>query len=796
MAQTSPYIRWFDDLDREDVAIVGGKNAALGEMIQRLKAEGICVPDGFATTAEAYWAYVQANDLQEKIREHLQRLERDEAALPEVGQAIRELFLHGEIPEEVAGAIREAYHALGDRYDRREVDVAARSSATAEDLPEASFAGQLESYLNVHGEKSVLDAVRRCMASLFTNRAISYREQQGFDHLEIALSVGIQKMVRADRAGAGVMFTLDTETGFPDVVVINAAWGLGESVVQGKVNPDEYQVFKRVLDEERYRPIIAKTLGVKETKIVYAEQDGPTQEVETSPEEQAQFTLRDDEVLVLARWAAAIERHYEHPMDIEWAKDGETDELYIVQARPETVHSAKTAAKLTTYTLQERGEVLLEGLAIGKAIAAGEAMVIPDLHKAEAFEQGQILVTGMTNPDWVPLMKRAAGIITDHGGRTSHAAIVSRELGVPAVIGTGRATEVLKSGQAVTVSCVEGDTGYVYEGELPYESTEIDPGEVPQTRTKVMINVASPDGAFRWWRLPVDGVGLGRLEFIINNAIGIHPLALTRFDQLQDDEVRQEIARRTEGYADRTEYFVERLARALGKIATAQYPRPVIIRLSDFKTNEYAQLLGGRQFEPDEANPMLGFRGASRYYSDRYRDGFALECRAFRMAREELGLTNIIAMIPFCRTPEEADRVLAVMVEEGLRRGEGDFQVYMMAEIPSNVILAEEFGQRIDGFSIGSNDLTQFVLGIDRDLAELAYLFDERHPAVTTFICDLITRAHAVETPVSFCGQAPSDHPEYAAFLVEAGIDSISVDPDSVIAVRQQVADVEKGHTS
>ncbi len=792
MPESNDYIRWFDDLNNEDVPQVGGKNASLGEMVSTLKDKGVRVPDGFATTAHAYRRFLDANDLTDRLRDELARLDEG-AKLADVGEKVRTMIVEGEWPAEIADAIRDAYGELSRRYGTDNVDIAARSSATAEDLPSASFAGQQETYLNVTGPDAVLDACRCCYASLFTDRAISYRQENDFEHMKVALSVGVQKMVRSDRASAGVMFTIDTETGFPDTVVIDGAWGLGESVVAGTVNPDEFRVFTPLLDKDDYRPIIGKDLGAKKHKVIYAsEGEETTREVETSEEERNRFVLDDDEILTLARWAAAIEDHYERPMDIEWAKDGDTDEVYIVQARPETVQSQKSAATLKTYSLKEKGDVVVEGFAVGTAIAAGKAFVLLDLQDADRFEDGGVLVTDMTDPDWVPVMRRASAIVTDHGGRTSHAAIVSRELGVPAVIGTGTATADIHDGQEITVSCAEGETGKVYNGTLAFEATEIHPEDVPETETQVVMNLASPDAAFRWWNLPVDGIGLARMEFIINNIIKIHPLALTRFDELEDDDAREKIEKLTVGYPSREEYFVDRLGRGIAKIAASQYPKKTIVRLSDFKTNEYADLIGGRQWEPKEANPMLGFRGAARYYSDRYRDGFALECRALRFAREALGLKNIVVMVPFCRTLAEADRVLEVMADNGLERGKDGFEVYVMAEIPANVILASQFAERFDGFSIGTNDLTQLVLGVGRDASELADLFDERNEAVTSMIRDLITRAHDAGKPVSLCGQAPSDHPDFATFLVEAGIDSISVNPDSVLAVRERVAEAEK----
>jgi pyruvate,water dikinase len=789
------YIRTFADLTNQDVNLVGGKNASLGEMIRSLKDEGVRVPDGFATTAGAYWQFLQHNDLKEQIKSNIDRLENNQQSLEATGKAIRRLFQKAEFPPEVEQAIRQAYRELSKNYDTKEVDIAARSSATAEDLPEASFAGQQETFLNVTGEEEILAACRQCYASLFTNRAISYREEKGFDHLQVALCVGIQKMVRSDRASAGVMFSIDTETGFPEVVIINAAWGLGENVVQGTVNPDQYTVFKPLLQpvetfhETSVKPIIDKTKGSKEKKMVYAtEGSATTENIETSGKERQAFVLSDREILQLAQWAVAIESHYGKPMDMEWAKDGETGELYIVQARPETVQSQKSASSLKTYKLKERGEELISGLSIEEAIASGQVCRVKSSQDIDRVEDNSILVTEMTDPDWVPIMKRVAGIVTDYGGRTCHAAIVSRELGIPAIVGTGDATRTLENGQEVTISCGSGDRGLVYAGKLEFATEEVNLEDVPKTKTQIMMNIASPAAAFRWWRLPAEGIGLARMEFIINNIIKIHPMALVHYDELEDRGAWQQIRDLTQGYEDKKAYFVANLAQGIAKIAASQYPHPVIVRMSDFKTNEYANLIGGKQFEPKEDNPMLGFRGASRYYSDRYRAGFALECRAIKQVREVMGFENVIIMIPFCRTLEEADKVMAVLAENGLKRGEKGLQVYVMAEIPSNVELAAEFSQRFDGFSIGSNDLTQLVLGVDRDSAELSHLFDERNLAVKRTIRRLIDTAKQKGRKVGICGQAPSDYPDFAAFLVEAGIDSMSLNPDSVIEVKRTVA--------
>lgn len=788
MPHNQEYVRFFEDLTNEDVPIVGGKNASLGEMIRSLKKQQVRVPGGFATTATAYRDFLRANDLNEKLKEELNKLQNQQQSLAETGKAIRRMIRHGEIPQEIAAEIRNAYAELSKRYDSVEVAVAVRSSATAEDLPEASFAGQQETFLNIVGADDLLLACRKCFASLFTDRAITYREQHGFDHLDVALSVGVQKMVRADLAGSGVMFSIDTESGFPDLVVINAAWGLGENVVQGAVNPDEYRVFKPLLDDEALTPIIEKNLGTKAKTMVYSSGgNATTKNIETPEKKRREFVLEDDEILQLARWAVTIEKHYDKPMDMEWAKDGNTGELSIVQARPETVQSHRTLSSLKTYSLKEKSEPLATGLAIGQSVATGRVCLLHSPDEIENFAEGAVLVTEQTDPDWGPIMKRAAAIITDQGGRTSHAAIVSRELGVPAIVGVGNATQILQDDQQITVSCAEGELGFIYDGQLDYEEHEISLEGLPESPVRIMMNIASPSAALRWWRLPAHGIGLARMEFIINSMIKIHPLALTRFKQIKDSDVRRKIEKLTRGYASKTEYFVDHLSRGIAAIAASQFPEPTIVRMSDFKTNEYADLIGGAQFEPHEENPMLGFRGASRYYSDDYKDGFALECQAIKRARDKIGLSNIILMIPFVRTPKEADRVLEALKENGLCRGEDGLQVYMMCEIPANIFLAEEFAERFDGFSIGSNDLTQLILGVDRDSSLLKDLFDERNPAVKTAIAQVIERAHQHGCPVGICGQAPSDYPEFAEFLVECGIDSMSLNPDSVVGVIERL---------
>ena len=797
MAAQVSHVVWFETVGRGDVGRVGGKNASLGEMVRNLGKSDVRVPPGFATTADAYWRFIDANGLKSVITAALADFTAGRATLAETGQFIRRSFLRGEWPQETMQAITVAYRELCRRAGKDSADVAVRSSATAEDLPDASFAGQQETFLNIRGETALLEACRRCYASLFTDRAISYRQAKGFDHMKVALSVGVQRMVRSDLGGAGVLFTIDTETGFDKVVLINAAWGLGENVVQGSVDPDEYQVFKPLLSDQSLKPIVEKKRGEKAQKMIYTQDaDRPTRNVPTSKAERASFVLSDADILVLARWGCVIEEHYGCPLDIEWAKDGESDELFIVQARPETVQSRKEAGAFRSYSIKSKGRLLVTGLSIGDAVVAGHVCLIESARDIERFVDGAILVTKTTDPDWVPIMKRAAAIVTDYGGRTSHAAIVSRELGLPAIVGAGNSSETLHDEQEVTVSCAEGDEGFVYEGRADYEVEDIDIGNIPSTRTQIMLNLANPAAAFRWWRIPAAGIGLARMEFVVSNHIKVHPMALVHYDQLKDEEAKRIIADLTRGYDIKTEYFVDRLARGLARIAAAQHPRPVIVRMSDFKTNEYADLVGGAVFEPKEQNPMIGFRGASRYYSPRYREGFVLECQAIRRLRDEMGFRNVVVMIPFCRSIKEADRVLAVMAESGLNRGSNGLEIYVMCEIPSNVILAKDFAKRFDGFSIGSNDLTQLTLGIDRDSAELAELFNEQDDAVKWMIRSVIEAAHEAGAKVGLCGQAPSDHPEFAEFLVRCGIDSISVTPDSFIAVNRHVADAEKAGLS
>ncbi|MEA5504365.1 phosphoenolpyruvate synthase [Halotia wernerae UHCC 0503] len=807
-------ILWFDEVGIADIPLVGGKNASLGEMIQQLTPQGVKVPTGFATTAYAYRYFIQSAGLEAKLRELFRDLDvEDIKNLRLRGKKARSLLIHTPFPVELRNAIAAAYESLCEKYNT-DTDVAVRSSATAEDLPDASFAGQQETYLNVVGAEGVLAACHKCFASLFTDRAISYRHTKEFDHFSIALTVGVQKMVRSDLATSGVMFSIDTETGFKDAALITAAYGLGENVVQGSVNPDEYCVFKPTL-KTGFRPIIDKKLGSKELKMIYDDGSKFTKNVSVSTADKGKFALSDDEILQLAHWACLIEDHYSQvhgiytPMDIEWAKDGITNQLFVVQARPETVQSQKTGNVLRSYRLllgnKEWGigngekshslpapNPLVTGRAVGEAISQGKVHLILDVRKIEQFQAGDVLVTERTDPDWEPIMKRASAIVTNAGGRTCHAAIIARELGVPAIVGCSNATEVLKTGQEVTISCAEGEEGKVYAGLLPFEVQEVPLENLPRTRTQILMNVGNPQEALSLSAIPNDGVGLARTEFIIANQIQIHPMALIHFDELKDEFVKAKVAKITALYAEKSQYFVDKLAQGIGRIAAAFYPKSVIVRMSDFKSNEYANLLGGQQFEPDEENPMLGWRGAARYYDEGYREAFALECEAIKRVRQEMGLTNVIPMIPFCRTPDEGRLVLAEMAKNGLQQGVNNLQVYVMCELPSNVIMAEEFAGVFDGFSIGSNDLTQLTLGVDRDSALVARLFDERSPAVKQMVKMVIQTAKKHNRKIGICGQAPSDYPEFAQFLVEQGIDSMSLNPDSVLKTMLEIAKVEQ----
>lgn len=797
MTTKEPLVLWFEQISIGDVPAVGGKNASLGEMYCNLNSKGISVPNGFATTAAAYRLFMSETGLDQQIREILRDLDTSDISnLQEHGLKVRHAILAAEIPEAIREEILQAYRRLSENRTGG-IDVAVRSSATAEDLPDASFAGQQESYLNVQGEANLLDTCRRCFASLFTDRAISYRTEKGFDHFDIALSIGIQRMVRSDLASSGVMFSIDTETGFREAVLINAAYGLGENVVQGSVNPDEYYVFKPTL-KTGYKPILKKSLGSKEFKLIYDTGGGKmTRNVPVDVADRKQYALSEEDILTLGRWACLIEDHYSNvqghfcPMDMEWAKDGVTGELFIVQARPETIHSNKEIKRLKTYHLNERGRVLTSGHSVGERIGHGVARVVQSAKNLDEVQPGDVLITDKTDPDWEPIMKKAAAIVTNRGGRTCHAAIVSRELGLPAIVGAEDATSAILPGTMVTVSCAEGDTGFVYEGQLDYEIDEVDLAELPHPRTSVMMIVGNPNEAFRLSMLPSNGVGLARMEFIINSFIRIHPMALLEHDSLNDPILKEEIERLTPAYTNKPQFFIDTLAQGVSMIAGAFYPRDVIVRMSDFKTNEYANLIGGQLYEPKEENPMIGFRGASRYYHPHYRDAFGLECQAMRKVRETMGLKNMKLMIPFCRTVEEGKKVLEEMAKHGLRRGEDGLEIYIMCEIPSNVIQAEAFAEIFDGFSIGSNDLTQLTLGVDRDSEVVAHIFDERDPAVMDSLAAAIHRVKGAGRKIGICGQAPSDYPEIAEFLVKQGIDSISLNPDAVLKTVTRIAEVE-----
>ncbi|MDY7022559.1 MAG: phosphoenolpyruvate synthase [Cyanobacteriota bacterium] len=794
-AKEQALVLWFDRLGMGDIGLVGGKNASLGEMIRQLTPKGVNVPQGFAITTYAYHYFLKSTGLDVKLRELLADLDIDDlSSLQTRAKQARHLLITTRFPVDLESAIAQAYLKLSDLYGQK-VDVAVRSSATAEDLPDASFAGQQDTFLNIQGCKAVISATHKCFASVFTDRAISYRTLKGFNHFDVALSVGIQKMVRSDLASSGVMFSIDTETGFKNAALITAAYGLGENVVQGAVNPDEYLVFKPTL-REGFQSILDKRLGTKTLKMIY-DDEGTTKNIKVSSVQQQQFALNDDEISQLAHWAILIEDHYSQvqqrytPMDIEWAKDGISGELFIVQARPETVQSQKNNQVLQQYKLQEKGKQLVTGRAVGDRIGQGPARVILDINQMDQFKPGEILVTNKTDPDWEPILKKASAIVTNLGGRTCHAAIIARELGIPAVVGSDDATTVLQTGQAVTVSCAEGEEGHVYEGLLPFEVEETVLDHLPKTRTQILMNVGNPQKAFRLAAMPVDGVGLARLEFIIANQIKVHPLALIHFKQLQDENVRNKIEQLTAQYDHKPDYFVDKLTHGISTIAAAFYPNPVIVRMSDLKSNEYANLLGGQQFEPDEENPMMGWRGASRYTDPKYREAFGLECIAMRRVRDEMGLANVIPMIPFCRTPEEGRRVLAEMAKYRLVRGKNGLQVYVMCELPSNVLLADEFCSVFDGFSIGSNDLTQLTLGLDRDSGLVAHLFDERNSAVRRMIQMTIQTVKRQGRKIGICGQAPSDYPEFAEFLVKLGIDSISLNPDSVISTILKISEME-----
>ncbi len=779
------WVLWFNELTNKDVSLVGGKNASLGEMYQKLVPKGIHVPNGFALSSEAYRYFLKERGIDAKIKELLAGLDTHNVRkLGEVGAAIRQLILEQPFPSAISDEIGTAYKKLSAIYGSTSVDVAVRSSATSEDLPSASFAGQQESYLNIRGEYLLVETCKKCIASLFTNRAISYRVDQGFDQMDVALSVGVQKMVRSDLASAGVMFTIDTESGFDNVILINSSWGLGENVVKGRVTPDEFLVFKPTLGTN-YNPLISKELGSKADRLIYSvEGNDTTKNTAVSKEDRDRYSLSDKDVVKLAQWGFEIEKHYGRPMDIEWAKDGETNRLYIVQARPETVHTQKTAHVYEEYSVKRKGTVVLEGIAVGFKIGSGPVQLVKDVSQITKFEMGNVLVTEMTDPDWEPIMRKASAIVTDSGGKTCHAAIVSRELGIPCIVGTRSGTDILKGYKAVTVSCAEGNVGKVYDGIIPFEVKRTNLKKVPKTKTKIMLNLGNPAAAYEFAHLPVDGVGLAREEFIISNFIKIHPNALLYPEKVTDPDVLDQIEEITTGYKSGRDFYVERLSQGIGKIASAFYPRDVIVRMSDFKTNEYAGLIGGSYFEPDESNPMIGFRGASRYTSTEFKEAFNMECAALKKVRDVFGLTNVKLMIPFCRTPEEGKAVLKLLAHNGLERGKNKLKVLVMCEIPSNVVLADKFAKIFDGFSIGTNDLTQLILGLDRDSALVSYLYDERNDAVKRMLEKVIKVAHKNKRPIGICGEAPSNYPDVAKFLVKNKIDSISLEPDSVIKTR------------
>jgi pyruvate,water dikinase len=799
------YTLKLDEVGLSDIGLVGGKNASLGEMLRNLSSLGIKIPEGFALTVDAYFDFLDHNDLRVKIREIVESIDYDNIeSLRRSGNQVRQLIRDGHFPKEMMDEILQSYKELSEIYLQQFTDVAVRSSATAEDLPDASFAGQQETYLNVRGGNGVLESVRNCFASLFTDRAISYRQGFGYDHFSVGLSVCIQKMVRSDLGISGVAFSLDTETGFKESIIINASYGLGELIVQGAIQPDEYVVFKPAL-RLGYESIIEKKLGVKDKMMIYG--DSPEQRIRIIPTEKSfvnEFCLDDSLVIELSNWMLLIEEYYSKikgkwtPMDVEWAVDGITNQLFVLQARPETIHSRKKEGQITQYNIHHAdtpNKVLTKGIAVGDKIGCGKTTILYSLDKrvsdGHEFEEGSILVTDITDPDWEPIMKKASAIITNRGGRTCHSAIVARELGIPAIVGCGNATEIIQEGQEVTASCCEGEVGFVYEGYVDFSQTEFDLNSLPKTKTKIMLNVASPDLSFGFSHLPNSGVGLAREEFIINNYIQVHPLALLKHKSLGDKELSDKIESLISGYKDERDFFVKKLAYGISKIAAAFYPNDVIVRFSDFKSNEYFNLLGGKYFEPQEENPMIGWRGASRYYSDKYREAFGMECEAISYAREVLGLANIIVMIPFCRTVEELMKVYAVMKDNGLVRGKNKLRVYLMAEVPSNIILANEFSKFVDGFSIGSNDLTQLTLGLDRDSNLVAHIYDERNEAVKLMISKLIRVAKKTGVKVGICGQGPSDFPDFAEFLVEEGIDSISVTPDSIIKTINAINKVE-----
>jgi len=790
-AKNKKNILWFKEISLKDIPLVGGKNASLGEMISSLSEKGINIPDGFVLTSQAYWYYLRANKIDKRIKKIFKKFNPDSLeSLENTGREARQLILEGKIPPDLKEEILGKYQELSKKYNEKDLEVAVRSSATAEDLPSASFAGQHETFLNVRKGEQLLEAVKKCIASLFTNRAIAYREEKGFSHLKIALSVGIQKMVRSDLASSGVMFTLDTETGFSNVVLVNSIWGIGEMIVKGKITPDQFYVFKPTL-KKRYKPIIVKNLGRKNKKYIFSERGG-LKEVKVSKKQQLTFSLTDEEVLKLARWAVVIEEHYKKAQDIEWAKDGKTGELFIVQSRPETVHTLKSKTAFEEYEIKPDKKPVLTGIAIGNKIGQGRVRVIPNVLQINQFQKGEVLVAKMTNPDWVPIMRMASAIITDEGGKTAHAAIVSRELGLPCIVGTKIATKIFKNGEMVTIDCTQGLDGRIFRGKVPFKIKRYDLTKIPKLDTKIMLNISVPENAFKSSFLPNDGVGLAREEFIIAEKIKVHPLALYHYEILKNKKLKKQIKEITVEYKDKKEYFIKKLAEGIAQIAAAFWPKEVIVRFSDFKTNEYKNLIGGEFFEEEEENPMLGFRGAARYYDEKFQPAFQMECRAIKRVREEFGLRNVTVMVPFCRTLAEGKRVLDLMKKFGLKRGMKELKVYMMCEIPSNVILVNYFLNIFDGMSIGSNDLTQLILGLDRDSARIAKIGDERNSAVKEMIKTVILTCKNKGKYVGICGEAPSYFPDFAQFLVQQGIESISLNPDTVIKTILNLAKIKK----
>ena len=793
------YILFFNQIGIGSIGKVGGKNASLGEMYNQLNPMGINIPNGFALTAKGYRLFRKANNLEKPLKDLLSSLDTKQYSnLSFIGEKARNLILSATIPQEIRLEIHFAYQSLCKQCRVDSLDVAVRSSATSEDLPSASFAGQMQSFLNISGESQLLDAIHRCFISLYTDRAIKYRHDMGFARLGVAISVGVQQMVRSDKASSGVAFTIDPDSGFENTIIINGCWGLGENIVQGTVTPDEWMVFKPILGNPDFNPILKRNCGRKEFTMIYSEKPESSSaedtivNTNTALEKQNQFSLTNQEVIQLSQWCYTIEKHYKKAMDIEWAKDGLNNQLYIVQARPETVHEKANKKVREIYKLKEKGTVLTQGIALGDKIASGKARILNNPQEGHLLQNGEIIITDLTNPDWDPIMKRASAIITNKGGRTSHAAIVARELGTVAVVGCGNATSAIKNGQEITVSCAEGKEGIIYDGILKWDVKEHDFSQLEMPRTDPMLILADPERAFELSHYPNQGVGLMRMEFAISNTIKIHPLALCEPEKITDEKVVSEIAELTKGYADPKNYFIDKLAEAVAIVAAAFYPKDVIVRMSDFKSNEYANLIGGKYFEPDEENPMIGFRGASRYYSDFYRKGFALECQAMKKVRNEMGLHNIKLMIPFCRTVDEGENVLTEMAKNGLVQGINELEVYVMIEIPSNVLMADEFAKLFDGFSIGSNDLTQLTLGLDRDSALVSYLFSEENPAVKALIKETIRVAKRFKIKVGLCGQAPSDLPQFAKFLVNEGIDSISFNPDALIKGIENILEAEK----